>query len=67
VTSTAALGVSAMFPDLLPLWAWAALHATLGFVIVGIGRYGLFEQIMNVIPQGYKLLPPPRAALERRP
>ena len=49
VTSTAALGVDAMFPNLLPVWAWAALHGILGFVIVGIGRYGLFEQIMKVI------------------
>src|SRR5918992_2187223 len=49
VTSTAALGVDAMFPNLLPVWAWAALHGILGFVIVGIGRYGLFEQIMKGI------------------
>jgi Mn2+/Fe2+ NRAMP family transporter len=49
VTSTAALGVAAMFPDLLPIWAWAALHGILGFVIVGIGRYGLFERIMKGI------------------
>jgi Mn2+/Fe2+ NRAMP family transporter len=49
VTSTAALGVDAMFPNLLPVWAWAALHGVLGFAIVGIGRYGLFEQIMKVI------------------
>ena len=49
VTSTAALGVAAMFPNVLPVWAWAALHAILGFVIVGIGRYGLFERIMKFI------------------
>ena len=49
VTSTAALGVDAMFPNLLPVWAWAALHGILGFVIVGIGRYGLFERIMKGI------------------
>ena len=49
VTSTAALGVDAMFPNLLPVWAWAALHGILGFVIVGIGRYSLFEQIMKGI------------------
>jgi Mn2+/Fe2+ NRAMP family transporter len=52
VTSTAALGVDAMFPNLLPVWAWAALHGVLGFAIVGIGRYGLFEQIMKVIAAG---------------
>jgi len=49
VTSTAALGVDAMFPNLLPVWAWAALHGILGFVIVGIGRYDLFERIMESI------------------
>jgi hypothetical protein len=51
VTSTAALGVDAMFPNLLPVWAWAALHGILGFVIVGIGRYDLFERIMKVAPE----------------
>lgn len=49
MTSTAALGVDAMFPNLLPVWAWAALHGILGFVIVGIGRYDLFERIMKSI------------------
>ncbi len=48
VTSTAALAVVAMFPDSLPLWAWAALHAVAGFVIVGVGRYALFERVMKV-------------------
>jgi hypothetical protein len=49
VTSTAALGVDAMFPNMLPVWAWAALHAILGFVIVGVGRYDLFERSMKFI------------------
>lgn len=49
VTSTAALGADAMFPNVLPVWAWAALHGILGFVVVGIGRYDLFERIMKVI------------------
>ncbi|MFL5992460.1 MAG: Nramp family divalent metal transporter, partial [Rubrobacteraceae bacterium] len=47
VTSTAALAVDAAFPDTLPLWAWAVLHAVAAFIIVGIGRYGLFELIMK--------------------
>jgi Mn2+/Fe2+ NRAMP family transporter len=47
VTSTAALAVDAAFPDVLPMWAWAALHGVAAFVIVGIGRYGLFESIMK--------------------
>jgi len=49
VTSTAALGLDAMFPDVLPIWVWAALQGVAGFVIVGIGRYDLFERIMKVI------------------
>ena len=47
VTSTAALAVDAAFPGVLPLWAWAALHSVAAFIIVGIGRYGLFETIMK--------------------
>jgi hypothetical protein len=47
VISTAALAVDAAFPDVLPMWAWAALHGVAAFVIVGIGRYGLFESIMK--------------------
>jgi Mn2+/Fe2+ NRAMP family transporter len=47
VTSTAALAVDAAFPDVLPMWAWAALHAVAAFIVVGIGRYGLFESIMK--------------------
>jgi Mn2+/Fe2+ NRAMP family transporter len=47
VTSTAALAVDAAFPDILPLWAWAALHGVAAFIVVGIGRYELFELIMK--------------------
>jgi Mn2+/Fe2+ NRAMP family transporter len=47
VTSTAALAVDAAFPDVLPVWSWAALHGVAAFVIVGIGRYELFELIMK--------------------
>ena len=43
----AALAVDAAFPGVLPLWAWAALHSVAAFVVVGIGRYGLFEMIMK--------------------
>lgn len=48
VTSAAALGVDAMFPNVLPIWAWAVIHAVFGLVVVGIGRYGLFERVMEV-------------------
>ena len=47
VTSTAALAVGAAFPGVLPVWAWAALHGVAAFVVVGIGRYQLFELIMK--------------------
>ena len=47
MTSTAALAVDAAFPGVLPVWAWAALHAVAAFIVVGIGRYGLFELIMK--------------------
>ncbi|MGI9049722.1 MAG: Nramp family divalent metal transporter [Rubrobacteraceae bacterium] len=48
VNSAAALGVDAMFPNVLPIWAWAVIHAVFGLVVVGIGRYGLFERVMEV-------------------
>ena len=48
-TSVASLALTTAFPGLLPLWAWAVLHGVIfGFVIVGIGRYQLFEKIMQV-------------------
>lgn len=48
-SSAASLAVTTAFPGLLPLWAWAILHGTVfGFLIVGIGRYRLFERIMEV-------------------
>jgi Mn2+/Fe2+ NRAMP family transporter len=47
--SAAALAVDAMFPNLLPFWVWAALHSVVfGFLICIIGRYGLFERVMEV-------------------
>src|SRR5918992_3381114 len=48
ITSTCALAVNAMFPDVLPQWAWAALHAVAAFLLVGVGRYGLFERVMKL-------------------
>ena len=38
VTSASALAVDALFPGVLPIWAWAVLHGVAGFLIVGIGR-----------------------------
>lgn len=46
--SAAALAVTAMFPDVMPLWAWAILHSVIfGFGICIIGRYELFERVMK--------------------
>jgi hypothetical protein len=44
--SASALAFSAMFP-ILPLEAWAVLHGIFGFVVCIIGRYKLFERIME--------------------
>lgn len=47
--SASALATTAMFPDLMPLWAWAILHSVIfGFGICIIGRYRLFERVMEV-------------------
>ena len=48
ITSTCVLAIGAMFPGVMPLRAWAVLHAVAAFLIVGIGRYELFERIMKV-------------------
>ncbi|QYJ16524.1 Divalent metal cation transporter MntH [Rubrobacter xylanophilus DSM 9941] len=47
VVSASALATTAMFPGVMPLWAWAVLHGIFGFVVIGIGRYRLFERIME--------------------
>jgi Mn2+/Fe2+ NRAMP family transporter len=47
--SASALAVDAMFPNLLPFWVWAVLHSVVfGFLICIIGRYGVFERVMEV-------------------
>lgn len=48
ITSASALATDAMFPDVMPVWAWAVLHGVAGFTILVIGRYGVFERIMEV-------------------
>lgn len=46
--SASALAVMAMFPGVMPLWAWAVLHSVVfGFLICIIGKYGLFEKVME--------------------
>ena len=49
LTSVAALATDAMFPGLLPLWAWGVLHGVAAFVLVAFGRYHVFEKIMEVL------------------
>ena len=47
--SASALAVDAMFPDLMPFWLLAVLHSVIfGFGICVVGRYRLFERVMEV-------------------
>lgn len=47
--SASALAVDAMFPGLMPFWLWAVLHSVVfGFLVCVIGKYGLFERVMEV-------------------
>ena len=47
--SASALAVDAMFPGLMPFWLWAVLHSVVfGFGICVLGRYRLFERVMEV-------------------
>ncbi|MFC7364111.1 MULTISPECIES: Nramp family divalent metal transporter [Bhargavaea] len=47
--STAAMATHAMFPGIMPLWAWAALHAIAGFLLIWFSKYHLFEKVMTVL------------------
>ena len=47
--SASALATDAMFPGLMPFWLWAVLHSVVfGFGICVLGRYKLFERVMEV-------------------
>ena len=47
--SASALATDAMFPGLMPFWLWAVLHSVIfGFGICILGRYKLFERVMEV-------------------
>ena len=48
VASASGLALEAMFP-VLPVWAWAVLASVTGFAINVIGRYGVFERVMQVL------------------
>ena len=47
--SASALATDAMFPGLMPFWLWAVLHSVIfGFGVCILGRYKLFERVMEV-------------------
>ncbi|MBA3792495.1 MAG: Nramp family divalent metal transporter [Rubrobacter sp.] len=46
--SIVGLAANAMFP-VLPVPAWAVIHSLLAFLLVLVGRYYLFENIMKVL------------------
>jgi Mn2+/Fe2+ NRAMP family transporter len=48
VASASGLALNAMLP-FLPVWAWAVLAAVSGFVINVVGRYDVFERVMQVL------------------
>jgi Mn2+/Fe2+ NRAMP family transporter len=48
ITSASALAVNAMFPGVLPVYGWAIIHGVVGFTVLLIGRYGLFERLMEI-------------------
>lgn len=46
--STSGMAMHALFP-IMPLWAWAIIHAIGGFLLVWSGRYLLFERVMAAL------------------
>ena len=46
--SATALPLAALFPDVLPFWAWGALSGIAGAVFVLLNRYAVFEAAMKV-------------------
>jgi len=45
--SATALPLSALFPGLLPFWAWGAITGLLGAAFVLLNRYAIFEIVMK--------------------
>ena len=45
--SATALPLAALFPDVLPFWAWGALSGIAGAVFVLLNRYAVFEAAMK--------------------
>lgn len=48
VASSCALAMTAMFP-VMPLWAWAAIHSIVGFLLIWTGSYQFFERLITVL------------------
>lgn len=46
--SATALPLSALFPGLLPFWAWGVLSGVAGAVFVLLNRYEVFETVMKL-------------------
>lgn len=46
--SATALPLSALFPDVLPFWAWGGLSGLLGAAFVLLNRYAIFEAAMKL-------------------
>lgn len=46
--SATALPLSALFPGVLPFWAWGALSGLLGAAFVLLNRYAIFEAVMKL-------------------
>lgn len=47
--SATALPLTALFPGLLPFWAWGALSGLAGAAFVLFNRYAVFEVVMKVL------------------
>lgn len=47
--SATALPLSALFPDVLPFWAWGVLVGLTGAVFVLLNRYAVFEVAMKIL------------------
>ena len=39
---------AALFPDVLPFWAWGAMSGIAGAVFVLFNRYAMFEAVMKI-------------------
>jgi Mn2+/Fe2+ NRAMP family transporter len=46
--STSGMAMHAMFP-IMPVFAWAIIHSIVGFILIWIGRYLLFEKVMTFL------------------